>query len=101
MMVSRNIRIPPTVARRREQEVTPTGSEQWPISSKNTHILKSSGAVSGAVETPRKYVESNATHEIAVCDPRLVGVIQAWTALPEAVKTSIVAMVGADYQNDP
>lgn len=81
-------------------KVTPRGSEHLAKASRNTPISQSSGAVSGAVETPHDNVESNVSRESAVCDPRLIGVIQMWPTLPEAVKTSIVAMVGADYHND-
>ena len=59
-------------------------TEQTAKSSGDTTISASAGANAGAVET-------KTAHD----DPDLQAIIDAWPALPEAIKAGIVAMVQA------
>ena len=64
--------------------VPPDGAEHGQKSSGNQGVGNQSGAESGALGA-----------ENAPIDPELAAVVDAWPALPEAIKAGILAMVTA------
>jgi hypothetical protein len=69
------------------------GLELRPDSTANTTSVPRSGAESGAVAADPDAIDGAASRLQSPLDADLAAVINAWPALPEAVKAGILAMI--------